>query len=192
MAWDVFIGLLLILVCIVEPWNFAFEGEELLVDREIFGPLVDIIFFIDILVNFNSSYFVILDAECNILITDRKQIAKTYLKGWFWIDLISSVPFELFSAVFASGIFKIARVSKIQKLFKLLKIPRILKLFSLKSRLAKSYFSMYSSSITTDSMIIVLILLGIFCHLAACSWVIITHVNMSYEDPSWIDVEELH
>lgn len=62
---------------------------------------------------------------------------------------------------------------------------------SLKSRLQSSYFSMYNSSITTDSMIFVLLLLGIFCHLAACSWVLITHVDLGVYEPSWIEVEEL-
>ena len=28
------------------------------------------------------------------LVTDRKKIAKNYLKLWFWIDLVASVPFD--------------------------------------------------------------------------------------------------
>ena len=52
---------------------------------------IDIFFFIDILVNFNSAYI----DESYEVIDDRKKIAKSYLVSWFLIDFLSIVPFEL-------------------------------------------------------------------------------------------------
>ena len=52
---------------------------------------MDIIFGIDILVNFMTSYY---DDDFK-LIDDRKTIAKKYLGGWFLPDLIAIFPFEL-------------------------------------------------------------------------------------------------
>tara|TARA_B110000285_G_C14782361_1_gene449154 strand:- start:359 stop:568 length:210 start_codon:yes stop_codon:yes gene_type:complete len=53
--------------------------------------IIDLLFLIGILVTFNS---VIQDSQFK-LISDRKIISKTYLKGWFMIDLISIFPFDL-------------------------------------------------------------------------------------------------
>lgn len=56
---------------------------------------MDIIFFIDILVGFNTS--IENDYE---EITDRKIISKTYLKGWFTVDLISALPVDSIASIF--------------------------------------------------------------------------------------------
>jgi len=48
-----------------------------------------LIFAVDIVVNFFSSYF---DKEDN-LIYDKKTIALNYMKGWFLIDVVSILPF---------------------------------------------------------------------------------------------------
>ena len=44
----------------------------------------------DILVVFNTAYY---DDDVD-LVDDRKQIAKTYVKGWFTIDLLAIIPFD--------------------------------------------------------------------------------------------------
>ena len=59
-----------------------------------FNYVVDILFLIDIIVIFNSAVY---DENLNI-IHDRATIAKIYLQGWFFIDLIAIIPFELFNA----------------------------------------------------------------------------------------------
>ena len=51
---------------------------------------VDICFFIDMIIVFNSALY---DSDFNI-IQDRKEIANIYLKGWFFIDLVSIIPFD--------------------------------------------------------------------------------------------------
>ena len=62
---------------------------------------VDVLFMVDIVINFLSAFET--DAEKlieenhnNRYVTDPKLIAKTYLKTWFTFDLISVLPFSLF------------------------------------------------------------------------------------------------
>ena len=55
-----------------------------------FELLFDIIFLIDIGVNFNTA----VQTETG-LVTDRYSIARTYFSFWFWIDFPSSVPLDL-------------------------------------------------------------------------------------------------
>ena len=52
-------------------------------------------FGMDILVSFDTA----LIGDEDELIEDRKLIAKDYLKGWFLIDLLSTVPIDKLVAV---------------------------------------------------------------------------------------------
>lgn len=52
---------------------------------------IDIFFTIDILVNFNSAY----TDDSYEIIHDRGKIASNYIQSWFFIDLMSVIPFEL-------------------------------------------------------------------------------------------------
>ena len=176
-------------VSIVLPWNIAFEGDELL-NPKVFDPLVDLSFLIDIILTFNLAYYID-NGEKRELITDKKRIAKNYLKSWFTLDFLSCLPLDYITSYGANGFFKITRVSKLQKLFKLLKIQRLLKLFTVKKRIEKSYFSHYSSKISSESVIFILVLLALFCHFSACAWVMITHITINTATPSWIEVQDL-
>ena len=53
-----------------------------------FEIVIDICFMVDLVLNFNTG--------ANIkgkIYMDRVSIAKDYLSGWFWIDLLSSTPY---------------------------------------------------------------------------------------------------
>ena len=70
---------------------------------------VDSLFFIDMLLNFRTSY--LKDGE---LIVSPSKIAKNYLKGWFAIDFLSAVPFDLIVNLYRkSEVFEECRFMKI-------------------------------------------------------------------------------
>ena len=50
---------------------------------------VDILFGIDIVVNFISA----VEDSNGRLIVDHKTIAKNYMSGWFWLDFLACFPF---------------------------------------------------------------------------------------------------
>ena len=54
--------------------------------------IIDILFLVDIILIFNTAFYGI-EME---LIEDRKQIASTYLKGWFFLDSLAVIPFDAF------------------------------------------------------------------------------------------------
>ena len=54
--------------------------------------IVDSLFLVDMIIIFNSAY-VGIDLS---FVDDRCLIARNYLQGWFWIDLVSILPFNLF------------------------------------------------------------------------------------------------
>ena len=75
------------------PLEIAFSkgSESAFKFQAIVDYSFDLLFFIDVLVIFNSGF---LNDEF-VVIDDRKVIAKTYIKGWFSVDVISSIPFGL-------------------------------------------------------------------------------------------------
>ena len=48
-------------------------------------------FLIDIFINFGSAY----ENEQYIIVDNRKEIACSYIKSWFCIDILAIFPFEL-------------------------------------------------------------------------------------------------
>ena len=53
--------------------------------------LVDLMFVIDIVINFRSTY---IKEETDEIVSDPKNIACHYLKTWFVVDFVAAIPFE--------------------------------------------------------------------------------------------------
>jgi len=89
---------LLVAVCVIVPVRICFVQRDSQAVKNIFG-IVDFCFFIDMIVTFFTT---ITDEEELKEITNKKKIAKAYLMGWFWVDLISIFPFDNASNLFFS------------------------------------------------------------------------------------------
>ena len=87
--WDTLITVVLIFTCMVTPYRIAFveQDSNLWVFINFF---IDGLFLIDMVLCFLSAYH----TDEFELIEDRIEIAKTYLTGWFLIDLLAIFPFE--------------------------------------------------------------------------------------------------
>ena len=81
---------------------------------------MDIIFFIDILVVFNTS----LENDYEEIV-DRKIICMTYLKGQFTVDLLSAIPVDSIASIFFEDLN--SKQLKIVSLFKLIRMLRLSK-----------------------------------------------------------------
>jgi potassium voltage-gated channel Eag-related subfamily H member 5 len=56
--------------------------------------IVDVVFFLDIVLNFHTTYV----SQSGEVISDPKQIRLNYFKSWFVIDLLSCLPYDIFNA----------------------------------------------------------------------------------------------
>ena len=121
--WDLFMTLVLIITCIQTPLNIAFERLEDSQFSIILDYVVDLLFLIDIVVIFQSAYY---DEDVE-LIDDRKTIAKTYIKGWFMVDLLAIIPFD--RIINSSNEYnQLARVARVGRLYKLVKLTRLFRM----------------------------------------------------------------
>jgi len=126
MLWDCFVGLLILYSIIIIPFRIGFQvspsrGESM------FDLIVDSLFGLDIIFNFNTSY---VDPTTELVVTSRRKIAANYLKAWFWIDLFSTVPFDSIVHKYTGGGSQLEslRLIKILRLTRMLKLLRVLKL----------------------------------------------------------------
>ena len=122
--WDIFIMGFLIALGFLIPIESAFYGEDQSLS-EILSKIALSVFTIDILFNLNTGIYIE-----GILVKHRSKFIKHYLKFWFWIDLVSTIPFELMftgsvksSAVVGEN-FNILRTLKILKLIRLVRFPK--------------------------------------------------------------------
>jgi hypothetical protein len=90
-VWDVLILILLLFVSMIVPFRLAFTDNESL-GWLIYYTVTDCFFFIDIILTFFTS---ITDSQKVYEIVDKRVIARSYLTGWFWVDVISILPLDL-------------------------------------------------------------------------------------------------
>ena len=124
--WDISVIFFAIYNSIITPFVIAFEPSWdgsigiLLADW-----IINIFFIVDIFINFRTTY---VNTKTGEEIWEPKKIAKHYvLGGKFWIDLLSSIPFdtlpfESLSFLNVIGMLKIIRITRISKIIRHLNI----------------------------------------------------------------------
>ena len=103
-AWDWLILAFVIYTAIEIPFDVAFvNSRQTKAKTSRFGDLValspiaianfivDLLFIIDIPINFRSA---VVDKNTEEVISEPKKIAILYLKSWFWVDFVAAIPFE--------------------------------------------------------------------------------------------------
>jgi hypothetical protein len=89
--WDVIIIASAVFNCATIPIKIAFEPESMeSTSFFLINLVIDICFFIDIIVTFRTGYIDDYGQECS----EPKHIAINYLQGQFWIDLVATIPMD--------------------------------------------------------------------------------------------------
>lgn len=90
--WDLFMAVVLIVSCMTTPIGVAFpQTDESTLRWSIYMQIIDSLFMLDILIIFNTAY----QLDDLTIIDCRKKIAKNYLTGWFTVDVLAVLPFDL-------------------------------------------------------------------------------------------------
>jgi len=119
--------LILLITCLSTPYIISFTKVSSQTSAlNIFENIIDILFLIDIIIIMNSVYY---DNDYN-LVDDRKMIALTYLKGWFLIDIMAILPFDMIISASSKNV-KMVRIARIGRFYKLIKLTRLLRVLKL-------------------------------------------------------------
>lgn len=93
--WDWVILILTFYTAIMVPYNVAFNTKSMdTVGLLVVDTIVDVIFFIDIVLNFHTTFV----GPGGEVVSDPKIIRINYTKSWFVIDLLSCLPYDVFNA----------------------------------------------------------------------------------------------
>ncbi|XP_070506684.1 uncharacterized protein Ih isoform X4 [Chironomus tepperi] len=201
--WDLCMLLLLVANLIILPVAISFFNDDLSTRWIAFNCLSDTIFLVDIVVNFRTGIMQQDNAEQVIL--DPKLIAKHYLKTWFFLDLISSIPLDYIFLIFNQQIqaalitdfsdsFQIlhaGRALRILRLAKLLSLVRLLRLSRLVryvSQWEEVYFlNMASVFMRIFNLICMMLLIG---HWSGCLQFLVPMLQ-GFPSNSWVAINEL-
>jgi len=171
--WDIVMTFLLTYVAIVTPFDTSFLTPS--VDGLFFvNRWMDMMFLYDMILQFNTAF----PNEFGELEKSRPRIAQSYLSGWFPIDFISLLPYDLFSVLGeADGPtsslkgFRVLRVLRLIKMLRLLRANRVLEHFETNKPINYSRMQLYS-------FIVALLLL---IHWLACGWYLVLDLEEAEE-----------
>ncbi|CAL8070803.1 unnamed protein product [Calicophoron daubneyi] len=156
--WDWLILICTFYIAIMVPYNAAFsldtDGKDLLVC----DIIVEILYIVDILLSFITTYV----SKSGQVVYETRAIALNYLKGWFLLDLVAAIPFDIILAIH-NRIFPDS-VGHVGNWIHLLKMARLLRLARLFQKIER--YSQYST-------VVLGLLMGMFFFLAhwfACGW----------------------
>uniref|UniRef100_A0A2K5I466 Ion transport domain-containing protein n=1 Tax=Colobus angolensis palliatus TaxID=336983 RepID=A0A2K5I466_COLAP len=172
-VWDWLILLLVIYTAVFTPYSAAFllkETEEGPPATEcgyacqplaVVDLIVDIMFIVDILINFRTTY---VNANEEV-VSHPGRIAVHYFKGWFLIDMVAAIPFDLL--IFGSGS---------EELIGLLKTARLLRLVRVARKLDR--YSEYGAAV----LFLLMCTFALIAHWLACIWYAIGNMEQPHMD----------
>ncbi|XP_006012369.1 potassium/sodium hyperpolarization-activated cyclic nucleotide-gated channel 4 [Latimeria chalumnae] len=127
--WDLTMLLLMVGNLIIIPVGITFFKDENTTPWIVFNVVSDTFFLIDLVLNFRTGIVVEDNTE---IILDPQRIKMKYLKGWFVVDFISSIPvdyiFLIVETRIDSEVYKTARALRIVRFTKILSLLRLLRL----------------------------------------------------------------
>ncbi|KAG9341915.1 hypothetical protein JZ751_018232 [Albula glossodonta] len=127
--WDLTMLLLMVGNLIIIPVGITFFKDEHTPPWIVFNVVSDTFFLIDLVLNFRTG---IVKEDNTEIILDPQQIKIKYLRSWFVVDFISSIPvdyiFLIVETRINSDFYKTARALRIVRFTKILSLLRLLRL----------------------------------------------------------------
>jgi len=194
--WDLLLMILVLWNIIILPvrlsffWNedvTAVTGERQAMFWTVTDIIIDFLFLIDIVLNFNTGF--VMPGQDQVLVMDRKRIGSNYLKGWFAVDLVSSIPLDLIvlgTATLETSADQLRRLPKVLRIIKLSKLLRLLRVTKMTRYFAKfDIFSNFSSFVLRTFKLFSII--SLFCHWNACIQFLVSAAD-DFPANSWVDL----
>jgi hyperpolarization activated cyclic nucleotide-gated potassium channel 2 len=146
--WRFLMVYVVLWACMAAPFELAFSWWEPGIWYKVISVMVDVFCITDMMLN-----FVIASVKTGRLVTKKSAIAKSYLKHWFVLDLLTNMPWDVL----------LHSAGKSRKVVKILKLPKVLRLTRL-LRVAREEAHTLGTLFTLCGLIIL-------AHYMSCMWV---------------------
>lgn len=174
LCWDIAMAILLVYIAITAPYMHAFGLNDPSVCYANLASkwitkmdlVIDACFMVDIALNFITTFP---DRKGNE-VTDSYRIVTNYLRTWFALDAISSIPLDCISSGMPLNLqpAKLLKLSKITKVFRFVRLSKAVKLSH--GSLAETFddFLVQSSVQNVLKIVHILFTSAVICHWLAC------------------------
>ena len=160
--WDIFTVIFILYQMFIVPFHISFSVETSPAWRNI-DIAVDCFFIVDIFLSFQTGYY-----AQGLLVKKRKEIARHYVKQWFFFDVLASFPYDWIAPSDAYAV-ESSSATSIVKTLKILALLRVMKLTPIVSKI-ETYIeiSVFFDAILGFFKLSLIIL--VIAHWIACSW----------------------
>nr|XP_008170187.2 potassium/sodium hyperpolarization-activated cyclic nucleotide-gated channel 3 isoform X1 [Chrysemys picta bellii] len=194
--WDLIMLLLMVGNLIILPVGITFFKDENTPPWIVFNVLSDTFFLADLVLNFRTGIVVEDNTE---IILDPHTIKMKYLKSWFLVDFISSIPVDYIFLVVDletqvdSDVYKTARALRIVRFTKILSLLRLLRLSRL-IRYIHQWEEIFHMTYDLASAVVRIVnLIGmmlLLCHWDGCLQFLVPMLQDFPED-CWVSINHL-
>lgn len=187
--WSIVITLLMLYVAVFSPYRLAFTEDVYFDGWTVFDFVLNGVFCLDIAINFCTCY----ELPDGTIEDRRRKIAAQYLKKWFLVDLISSVPFNVLdlaqnhesnNSTDFNNAMRLARLPRLYKLFRLVKVFKALGHYK-----QMDYMEGVQDFLQVNSRLVKLskfLIIVCFCvHLMGCVWFFTAKIS-DFEMETWV------
>ncbi|XP_054637013.1 potassium/sodium hyperpolarization-activated cyclic nucleotide-gated channel 2 [Dunckerocampus dactyliophorus] len=169
--WDLLMLLLMMGNLIILPVGITFFRDENTASWIIFNVVSDTLFMVDLVLNFRTG---IVKEDSTEILLDPRAIRQNYLKSWFLVDFVSSIPVDyiflmvdsLDSEVYRTArALRIVRFTKILSLLRLLRLSRLIRYIHQWEEIFHMTYDLASAMVRIVNLIGMMLLL---CHWDGC------------------------
>lgn len=168
-VWDNTILVLIFYIAIFSPFKISFIDDSAYPYWTYFDYFIDFIFALDLILNFFTPIY-----KNHRFLKSHKKIALRYLRVWFWLDLLTIIPFDvIFHNERQAGQFLLSFINmpKLYRMFRLLKMIRAIKLKQKNKTYIVKKLTNFLNSESLVSKIVPLYAVGILIsYMFACLW----------------------
>ncbi|XP_077598972.1 potassium/sodium hyperpolarization-activated cyclic nucleotide-gated channel 2 [Stigmatopora nigra] len=172
--WDLVMLILMMSNLVILPWGITFFEDQNTVPWITFNVLSDTLFLMDLVFNFRTG----IQGEDSHIVLDPKRIRVQYLRSWFLVDFVSSIPVDYIFLVVdleslqdSSDVYRTARALRIVRFTKILSLLRLLRLSRL-IRYVHQWEEMFNMTYDLASAVVRIVnLIGmmlLLCHWDGC------------------------
>jgi len=189
-VWDIFIMLLIFYDLIMVPLTLCFNVTIGSVDAY-WDPVMLLFYVLDIMMNFNTGFY-----DKGVLVLDRTRVFTNYMKGWFWIDMPISIPYEYitrsgtFRAEGFADSYEAIRTLRPWRLIRLMRLIRVIKLMKIFTKL-ESYIDMSATVAIIYGFIKVTFITVFIAHWFACAWHYVAVLELYKYPVTWLTTYEI-
>nr|XP_033811943.1 potassium/sodium hyperpolarization-activated cyclic nucleotide-gated channel 2 [Geotrypetes seraphini] len=192
--WDFTMLLFMVGNLIIIPVGITFFKDETTTPWIVFNVVSDTFFLMDLVLNFRTG--IVIEDNTDIIL-DPQKIQKKYLRTWFVVDFLSSIPVDYIFLIVEKGIdsevyktaraLRIVRFTKILSLLRLLRLSRLIRYIHQWEEIFHMTYDLASAVMRIFNLIGMMLLL---CHWDGCLQFL---VPMLQEFPSdcWVSINNM-